>query len=189
MGGLAPRLFLGLLLGSALLLGVHAWVAAAGRDAAAATAALDSPERFELPERPEIEVPEAGILLNYPHESLSLPQDGPRPNILVVVIDSLRADALRPEVMPTATRLALRGRSFRDHMSTGNATRFARSRVHGGRLRGRTACGCRATPPPMRSKQSTASSWSTRASSTSSPCACPRAAGARRAWSRWTTTA
>ena len=26
--------------------------------------------------------------------------DGPRPNVLVVVIDSLRADMLEPEVMP-----------------------------------------------------------------------------------------
>ena len=53
-----------------------------------------------------------------------LAEDAPRPNVLVVVIDSLRADMLAPEIMPHLSEFARGARTFRDHVSSGNATRF-----------------------------------------------------------------
>ncbi len=78
----------------------------------------------ELAERREVDVPSSGILVDYPKRPVSLPADGARPNIVVVVIDSLRADMLSPEVMPRTSELGARGRVFADHLSGGNATRF-----------------------------------------------------------------
>lgn len=74
--------------------------------------------------RPAVELPSAGILLDYPKVDVALDPRGPRPNVLVIVIDSLRADMLGEEVMPRMAELARRGRVFRDHLSGGNGTRF-----------------------------------------------------------------
>jgi len=78
----------------------------------------------EMRARPEVDMPESGILLDYPRAKLVFEPSAPRPNVLVIVIDSLRADMLDPEVMPRVSALARGGRSFRDHLSSGNATRF-----------------------------------------------------------------
>ena len=45
-----------------------------------------------------------------------------RPNILFVVLESWQADTLRPEVMPTLSRVADDAWDFRQHVSGGNAT-------------------------------------------------------------------
>jgi len=79
---------------------------------------------IEMRERPRIDLPASGILLDYPRAQLVFEPSAPRPNVLVVVIDSLRADMLDPGVMPRVSALARGGRSFRDHLSSGNATRF-----------------------------------------------------------------
>lgn len=47
-----------------------------------------------------------------------------RPNVLMVVLESLRADALDPRVMPNTWALGATSRVFTRHYSTGNATRF-----------------------------------------------------------------
>ena len=78
----------------------------------------------ELADREEVDMPAAGILLDYPHTAPHLPAGGPTPNMVIVVVDSLRADMLSPEVMPRTYELARDARVFRDHLSTGNATRF-----------------------------------------------------------------
>jgi membrane-anchored protein YejM (alkaline phosphatase superfamily) len=78
----------------------------------------------EMKERPSVDLPESGILLDYPRAEIVLEEGGPRPNVLVIVIDSLRADMLGREVMPHLSALADGGRVFRDHLSSGNATRF-----------------------------------------------------------------
>jgi len=78
----------------------------------------------EIAERPTVDLPEEGIQLSYPHTRVRLPPEGPRRNVLVVVIDSLRADMLTPEVMPRTAALARSARVFHDHLSSGNATRF-----------------------------------------------------------------
>jgi membrane-anchored protein YejM (alkaline phosphatase superfamily) len=78
----------------------------------------------KLKDRPAVDMPASGILLAYPRAEIRLAPDAPRPNVLVVVIDSLRADMLTPEVMPRVSELAQHGRVFRNHLSSGNATRF-----------------------------------------------------------------
>jgi len=79
---------------------------------------------MELKERPEVDLPASGILLDYPKQVPVLPADAPAPNFVVIVIDSLRADMLGPEVMPRTSALVDGARTFADHLSGGNATRF-----------------------------------------------------------------
>jgi uncharacterized protein len=64
------------------------------------------------------------LLLRYPLERPTVRPDGPRPNILVVVVESLRADMLSAEVMPFTWEFAKGGRRFVDHASGGSATRY-----------------------------------------------------------------
>lgn len=47
-----------------------------------------------------------------------------RPNVLMVVLESLRQDVLTPQLMPNASALAQDARVFDHHFSTGNATRY-----------------------------------------------------------------
>lgn len=75
-------------------------------------------------ERTELELSKS-MLLRYPRTAPQFAADAPRPNILIVAIDSLRADALQPAVMPYTTQWQAQGvRAFRDHVSGGNATRI-----------------------------------------------------------------
>ncbi len=79
---------------------------------------------MNLAQRPSVALAGDGLLLHYP---LARPQPDPRgarPNVLLVVIDSLRADALREDVMPELTRFARGARVFENHLSGGNATRY-----------------------------------------------------------------
>lgn len=62
--------------------------------------------------------------LAYPKEMPAIDPEGPRPNILIVAIDCWRADMLNPANAPRLSAFADDARVFRDHISTGNATRF-----------------------------------------------------------------
>jgi hypothetical protein len=62
--------------------------------------------------------------LDYPRAALSCGTPSSPPNVLFVVIDSWRADALRPEVTPNLARLAVESQRFTNHVSGGNATRI-----------------------------------------------------------------
>jgi uncharacterized protein len=64
------------------------------------------------------------MLLHYPLERPRIDPAGPRPNILILVVESLRADMLSPEVMPFTWNFAQGGRRFVDHASGGSATRY-----------------------------------------------------------------
>ncbi|MCP3918339.1 MAG: sulfatase-like hydrolase/transferase [bacterium] len=79
---------------------------------------------MDLGKRPEVRVNMEGVLLDYPKQPVAAPADGPRPNVLILVIDSLRVDALEPETMPFLAEYAQGARTFSDHISGGNATRF-----------------------------------------------------------------
>lgn len=65
-----------------------------------------------------------GEPLAYPHEVPTVDPEGPRPNVLVVVIDSWRSDMLSPEVTPELHALAGEALRFENHYSGGNGTRF-----------------------------------------------------------------
>jgi membrane-anchored protein YejM (alkaline phosphatase superfamily) len=62
--------------------------------------------------------------LNYPHALPAIPQNGPRPNVLVLVVDCLRQDRMNAKNMPHATSFSKDARMFADHSSAGNATRY-----------------------------------------------------------------
>jgi membrane-anchored protein YejM (alkaline phosphatase superfamily) len=61
--------------------------------------------------------------LNYPLHPLRC-QSHQRPNVLMVVLESLRHDVLTPQFMPNASALARSSRVYEHHFSTGNATRY-----------------------------------------------------------------
>ncbi len=73
---------------------------------------------------PRIEVRREGAGLALPSGAFQLPSDSPRPNILILVVDSWRKDMLNPEVTPRLWAFAQGARRFEDHLSGGNATRF-----------------------------------------------------------------
>ncbi|WP_329915610.1 DUF3413 domain-containing protein [Stenotrophomonas sepilia] len=61
--------------------------------------------------------------LQYPLHPLRC-QNPHRPNVLMVVLESLRQDVLTPQLMPNTSALAQDARLFDQHFSTGNATRY-----------------------------------------------------------------
>ena len=61
--------------------------------------------------------------LQYPLHPLRC-QNPHRPNVLMVVLESLRQDVLTPQLMPNTSALAQDARVFAQHFSTGNATRY-----------------------------------------------------------------
>src|SRR5690554_184804 len=69
----------------------------------------------------KLTIPNSG--LQYPLQPLKCEPKAP-PNIIILVVDSLRFDLLTPEVMPNTYRFMEQSLSFNNHYSTGNATRF-----------------------------------------------------------------
>ena len=65
-----------------------------------------------------------GLALAYPEGLPPIDPGGRRPDLLIAVVDCWRADALAEDVTPNLTRFAQGARSFADHLSGGNATRF-----------------------------------------------------------------
>lgn len=66
-----------------------------------------------------------GFALEYPLETPRIAAGGPRPNVLVLVVDCLRRDMLAPETTPNTWAWAGRGaRRFENHVSGGNSTRY-----------------------------------------------------------------
>jgi membrane-anchored protein YejM (alkaline phosphatase superfamily) len=70
-------------------------------------------------------IPASGGTLNYPLRPLAPGSaHASRPNILFVVVDAWRADALSPETMPLLSKRAGTAIRFDRHVSGGNATRY-----------------------------------------------------------------
>lgn len=85
---------------------------------------LRAEPRSALELAPEVALRFEGARLTYPLETPHAKASGPRPNILILVIDSWRRDMLAPDVAPELSRFAERARRFDDHLSGGNGTRF-----------------------------------------------------------------
>lgn len=84
----------------------------------------DSLQRFGVRSDPSASLPSAGEgLLQYPRRALRC-ERSPRLNVVVILLESLRHDALTPEAMPNTWRYARQSLWFDDHYSSGNATRF-----------------------------------------------------------------
>jgi membrane-anchored protein YejM (alkaline phosphatase superfamily) len=62
--------------------------------------------------------------LRYPLRPIARAADAPSPNIVWLVAESWRADALDPEVMPRTWAFSRRSLCFRQHYSSGNTTRM-----------------------------------------------------------------
>ncbi len=71
-----------------------------------------------------VAIDEPGEPLAYPRTVPTLDPDGPRPNVLVLVLDSWRKDCFTPETTPRLWEHAAGSRVFEDHLSGGNGTRF-----------------------------------------------------------------
>jgi membrane-anchored protein YejM (alkaline phosphatase superfamily) len=79
---------------------------------------------FDPADRPRVELAGGGLLLQYPLEAPRIDPAGARPNILIIVADSLRHDMLDPKIMPVVERWSHGARVFDNHLSGGNSTRF-----------------------------------------------------------------
>ncbi len=73
---------------------------------------------------PAVPIASEGATLRYPLEWPALAPAGPRPNVLILVIDSWRGDMSGPDDTPALAARAPRARVFTDHYSGGNGTRF-----------------------------------------------------------------
>jgi uncharacterized protein len=80
--------------------------------------------RAKLPQVPEYTLRVEAAALDYPRARPNIAPNGPRPNILLLVIDSWRADMLAEDVTPGLWSFSRETRRFDDHISGGNATRF-----------------------------------------------------------------
>ncbi|HEY5782800.1 MAG TPA: sulfatase-like hydrolase/transferase [Lysobacter sp.] len=87
--------------------------------------ALKGPlRRFGVQTAEAAELPTLGEgVLDYPRRPLRCARP-PSLNVLAVLVESLRADALDPRTMPNTWRYAQRSQWFDNHFSSGNATRF-----------------------------------------------------------------
>ncbi len=79
---------------------------------------------FDLAARPRAELAGEGLALQYPLERPVMQSGGPRPNILMIAVESLRADMLEPEVMPQLWAYSQDARRFQDHASGGSTSRY-----------------------------------------------------------------
>jgi uncharacterized protein len=61
--------------------------------------------------------------IKYPKAALTCTPEK-KPNILFIIVDSLRSDMLDSEVMPKTWKLAQQGHSFENYFSLSNSTRF-----------------------------------------------------------------
>jgi len=62
--------------------------------------------------------------IEWPQIQPVIPPDQESPDVLICVLDSWRQDALGPKLTPNLHAFAKNARSFEDHLSSGNATRF-----------------------------------------------------------------
>ncbi len=74
---------------------------------------------------PDAEILQPDARLAYPLEWPAVDPRGPRPNILMLVVDSWRRDVFTRENTPNLWAFAADARCFEDHLSGGNGTRFA----------------------------------------------------------------
>ncbi|MED6335129.1 MAG: sulfatase-like hydrolase/transferase [Planctomycetota bacterium] len=83
------------------------------------------PEELAGAERlPTVEFRLGDRALVYPQEMPQVDPAGPRPNILLLVIDTWRRDMLDESTTPELWAFAQGARRFEDHWSGGNSTRF-----------------------------------------------------------------
>ncbi|MFQ5696802.1 MAG: sulfatase-like hydrolase/transferase [Myxococcota bacterium] len=79
---------------------------------------------YVRPSRPEVHLDPISSQLDYPLQALHRQRGAPTYNLVWLVAESLRADALTPDVMPTTWAFRSRSIWFRDHFSGGNGTRM-----------------------------------------------------------------
>lgn len=65
-----------------------------------------------------------GVTPAAPPPDIAFAPEAPRWNVLWIVLDSWRADAMTPSLTPVAEALGRRATVFRDHTSGGDATRY-----------------------------------------------------------------
>lgn len=79
---------------------------------------------YDLDERQQVAVRTEGLMMRYPLERPRIAPDGPRPNILMIAVESLRTDMLAPETMPRTYAYSRSARRFLDHASGGSTSRY-----------------------------------------------------------------
>ena len=73
---------------------------------------------------PELDLLPPGATIDWPRVKPELPEDSPRRNIVICVLDSWRRDMFDDEITPNIASFAENARVFDDHLSGGNGTRY-----------------------------------------------------------------
>lgn len=79
---------------------------------------------FDLDKKREFSFYKSKGRLDYPKKEIVFAVPQKKPNILLIVIDSMRYDMLNEEVTPNIFKFSKKAFSFKNHYSGGNATRF-----------------------------------------------------------------
>ena len=79
---------------------------------------------YDVDQEIEFKAGNSSGMLNYPLSELSFVEDGKKPNIVLIVIDSWRYDTMNPDVSPNIYSFAQNAMVFDNHYSGGNSTRF-----------------------------------------------------------------
>ncbi|MEE4251825.1 MAG: DUF3413 domain-containing protein [Alcanivoracaceae bacterium] len=67
-------------------------------------------------------LPEQGTALRYPLEPMRCGTSKPLPNVLIILVDALRADTVTPQWTPNLARFRHQATNFSNHFSGGNST-------------------------------------------------------------------
>lgn len=78
---------------------------------------------FDVVEKNSSNLPKGLAGLAYPHQTLQCSTAAPM-NLVMLVVDSMRADLLSPEVTPNLYALKSEAINFENHYSTSNSTRY-----------------------------------------------------------------
>lgn len=79
---------------------------------------------FRLSAPVRMDLPSGASDLDYPQKPLVIVQPKKPLNILILVVDSMRYDMYRPDILPNTWALGQKGTAFMSHYSGGDCTRF-----------------------------------------------------------------
>jgi len=69
-----------------------------------------------------LDIPKNTGLFHYPQTPIEISTDAPKPNIMMIVLESWQASTLEPSIMPNIYKFAQHNNNYTEHYSTGSVT-------------------------------------------------------------------